>query len=309
MLRRCTRRCVRPGRRGPRARSRCPWRGGSRAGRCRCGRGSGPGAGGWRWACRRATRSCDRSRSRDRLQGHGVFQAGGRVSAQGPHQSGSPGGPAPRRASAQPVVPRGASAQARLRSAGCPAGARAVASNRAVVMLRFIRAGSATSGGSGPPGGRARRAPAGLAQPWPIAMPSGSVTVTQMVVWGLRVAVAARVRQRAGSRVPRPCPSRGRSAWPRRVASGRSGRSGSLAGRWEAAGRRSRGRRGRSREPPPGPHHPDRHVRLPPSWSPAVRSAPPDPPPGRRRRVRRCPVRRRPVRRRGKSSSGSSSSV
>src|ERR1700677_4855844 len=62
----------------------------------------------------------------------------------------------------------------------------------------------------------------GLAQPCPMAIPSGLVTVRQMVVWGLAAAAAARVRHRSGSRAPRPCPSPGVSARPRSVASGKT---------------------------------------------------------------------------------------
>ena len=72
----------------------------------------------------------------------------------------------------------------------------------------------------------------------------------QRVVWGLRAAVAASARHRAGSRVPRPCPSPGRSARPRRVASG-STRSVSVGG--GPSGGRRNGDRGAGRADPTSP--------------------------------------------------------
>ena len=126
-----------------------------------------------------------------------------------PHQSGSPGGPADLSA------PGGASAQS---ARDFPASFGSWCAAR----VRLMRAGSLTRGGAGPPWGGVGRLAGGLgrAQPWPMAMPSWLVMVRQMVVWGLRIAVAARVRHRSGSRGPRPCPSPGLSARPRSVASG-----------------------------------------------------------------------------------------
>ena len=242
-----------------------------------------------------------------------------------PHQSGSPGGPAPRRANAQPVAggPGGPGPGGSVvRGPGGPVCGRARSSaRRAVVMVRFIRAGSATRGGAGPRAGRESRPD--FTQPWPIAMPSALVTVTQMVVWGLRAAVAARARHRAGSRVPRPCPSPGRSARPRRVASGNT-RSVSVGG--GPSGGRRNGDRGA------GGADPGRRAPAPPrrgspgcGWPAASRAgvagtaeggrhrvASPAAAVRRRRRAsfgRRRRARRRPVRRRlGSLSSGSSPS-
>ena len=180
-------------------------------------------------------------------------------------------------------------------------------------------------GGPAAAGGRGGRT---VTQPWPIAMPSASVTVTQRVVWGLRAAVAARARHRAGSRVPRPCPSPGRSARPRRVASGKT-RSvrvgGGPAGRAAGTAIAARGGAGPGSSPAawrPGGSPPA----GPPAAGAAAAAGPPGLPPSRptvlgaavarfaavrappppraavvrfgRRPVRRRPVRRRRVRRR-----------
>ena len=86
-------------------------------------------------------------------------------------------------------------------------------------MVRFTRAGRAA--GSGRVSSLAwRDARCGRAQPWPIAMPSWSVTVTQSLLAGLRAAIAARSRHRAGSRGPNWWLSPGRFPRPSRVTSG-----------------------------------------------------------------------------------------
>ncbi len=146
--------------RAPRARSRSLWHAGSRSGTCRCGRGPGPGGGGCRWAGTRATRCGDHSRTWAPAPGRTVSsRPPGRVSVQARHQSGSPGGDGSRRA---PGAPRGASAQPVRRDgrggrAAGRSGARgAVAARRAAVMVRLIRAGSATRGGAGPPAAAGR---------------------------------------------------------------------------------------------------------------------------------------------------------
>src|ERR1700678_2638130 len=94
-------------------------------------------------------------------------------------------------------------------------------------IVRFSRAGRAIEDAAGP-GGRDDRA--GREQPWPIAYPSGLVTVTHTSVRGLAAAAATRSRASAGSRRPKPWISPGRSARPRSVASGTI----------RSAGRRSR---------------------------------------------------------------------
>ena len=108
------------------------------------------------------------------------------------------------------------------------------------VSIATIRSGPA-AGGAQPPGavsagravpagrgeaepGPARRAGArrvwrgslgsGRAQPWPMAWPCASVTVTHQVVFGFRAAAAARSRASHGSTGPSPASSPGRSARP-----------------------------------------------------------------------------------------------
>ena len=137
-------------------------------------------------------------------------QPSGRVSVQVRHQDGSPCAAGDAQVSG---VPRGANAQP---DRDCPASS----ASWSAVLVRLIRAGSATRGGAGPPTAGVARHP-GLAQPWPMAMPWASVMVTQMVLCGLAAAVAARVRHSSGSRGPRPCPSPGLSARPRSVARGK----------------------------------------------------------------------------------------
>ncbi len=144
----------------------------------------------------------------------------GGVSAQVLHQSGSPG-------ESGPLVSRRVSAQ--------PAGARddvadrpdapdtSMADKRPAVMVRFSRAGSAPGGGGAPERIGPGDPPTGLRgrpQPWPMAMPSGLVTVMQMRLCGLAAASSARSRHRSGSRGPSPCASPGRSARSSSVASG-----------------------------------------------------------------------------------------
>ena len=86
-------------------------------------------------------------------------------------------------------------------------------------MVRLRWAGRAVRGGSGAPGSFALRRPS-RRQPWPMAWPFWSVTVTQAVVWGLAAASAARARHSAGSSGPKPWLSPGRPLGPRRAARG-----------------------------------------------------------------------------------------
>ena len=183
----------------------------------------------WRSGCHWAGRPCD-------SYGDGrTFRVGtgskrtvhsrplGSVSPQAPHQSGSLGwsggsggsgavvipklSASPRRANAQPSDAR--EAVFPESAPGSPASPAKAGQAVCKWTQRLIRAGSATRGGlqstvSGPD------LRPGRTQPWPIAKPSESVTVTQIVVCGLITARAARDRHSSGSSGPSPWPLPGR---------------------------------------------------------------------------------------------------
>ena len=168
-------------------------------------------------------------------------------------------------------------------------------------------------GGSGPPAvtgwccmaGRVCLAGAGRAQPWPMAWPWLSVTVTHQVDRVVRAAAAARSRARSGSRGPIPAISPGRSARSSRVSAGMvmltrpANPGGIVPGTGPAGATTPRPpppppaaplpRRPAARRPPPpalwlrgaaAGHNPAEHISIPPPPG-----SPPSPPPRALRQV------------------------